>query len=463
MSLDRLFYPKSIAVVGASPKLSGVKLPYFQILKMVGFKGELYPVNPNYEEIEGVRAYPSIDDLPEGIDLAIVGTPAQRSLKVVKAAARRKIKFLHFYTSGFGEGGNNSLELELVDEARKGGIRIVGPNCIGIHSPEAGVSFNFAVKSSIPGDVAFFSQSGGATSNFVSMAISRKIGLNKVISYGNQIDIRAEEYLEYFAKDKKIRFIACYVEDIKEPRAFLKALKEATETKPVAILKGGMTKQGAKAAASHTGALASDHQIWASAIRQHGGILVENFEQLLDLALIGSSSKTPKGTRMGFLGAGGGAAVSFTDLAILAGLSLPELQKTTQEIISEKIDEVNTSTVNPVDLGMYGFDFNVMAHTIKALRQDKGIDVIIPYFSIDYISTFQSDQIESGPHAIIEAANSTGKSVVPVLSKFTEDNIGMEKARISIYSSFRDAGLPVYATIQDAIYSIKRYLEWVKT
>ena len=462
MGLNRLFYPKSIAVIGASPKMGGGKLPYFQILRMVGFKGDLYPVNPGYEEIDGVKAYASIDDLPEGIDFAIVGAPARQSLEIIKSAVRRKIKFVHFFTSGFGEEGNHSLEQELVGEAKKGGTRIVGPNCIGIHSPEAGVSFDFTVKDSTPGNVAFFSQSGGATSNFVRMAVSRKIGLNKVVSYGNQIDIRAEDYLEYFAKDEKIRLIAGYIEDMKDPRAFLRALKDATQTKPVVILKGGMTNRGAKAAASHTGALASNHQIWASAVRQHGGILVDNFEQLLDLSMLGTGKITPQGPRMGFLGAGGGAAVSFTDLAVLGGLELPELKEETRELISQKIRSINTSTVNPVDLGFYGFDFTIMAHTIRALNRDKNIDAIIPYFSLDYITTFQRDQIESGPYAIAEAAKEAEKPIIPILSKFTEDNIEMEKVRISIFSAFREAGLPVYSTIQDAVYSITRYLEWVR-
>jgi len=259
MSLDSLFYPKSIAVIGASPNIGGGKLPYYQILKMIGFKGNLYPVNPKYTNIGGAKTYASIDDLPEGIDFAIVGTPAERSLDVIKAAVRREIKFVHFFTSGFGEEGNHELERLLVEEARKGGTRIVGPNCIGIHSPGAAVSFDYTLKIDVPGDVSFLGQSGGATSNFVRMATSRKIALNKVVSYGNQIDVSAEEYLEYFAGDKNVRLIAAYIEDIKNPRAFLATLREATRSKPVVILKGGMTQQGAKAAASHTGALASNH------------------------------------------------------------------------------------------------------------------------------------------------------------------------------------------------------------
>ena len=171
--------------------------------------------------------------------------------------------------------------------------------------------------------------------------------------------------------------------------------------------------------------------------------------------------KPASGPRVGFMVAGGGEAVTFTDLAALGGLALPELQKDTQELISQKISAVNTSTPNPVDLGMFGLDFNVMSHTIMAMAQDDCIDVIIPFLSVDFISTFQRDQIEDGPGIIIEAAKKAKKPVIPVLSTCSQDNIDIEKTRISMFSSFRDAGLPVFATTQDCIYSISKYLEWV--
>jgi len=461
MNLDSLFYPKSVAVIGASAKFGGGKIPYYHILKTGGYEGDLYPVNPKYDEIDGVKFYQSINDLPEGIDLAIVTAPFKESLEIMKSAARKKIKFIHFFTAGFSETGNKDLEDGLLNVAKKNGIRIVGPNCIGIYCFESRVSFGFTVQENSSMNTGFFGQSGGVTSNFVRAAISNRLGLNKVVSYGNQIDIGAEDYLEYFAKDEKIKIIAGYIEDLKDPRAFLSALKRATKVKPVILLKGGMTEVGAKAAASHTGAMASNFLIWSSAMRQHGAILVENFEQMMNIAMLGTCKTPPRGPRVGFMVAGGGEAVTFTDLAALGGLALPELQKDTQELISQKISAVNTSTPNPVDLGMFGFDFNVMSHTIMAMAQDDCIDVIIPFLSVDFISTFQRDQIEDGPGIIIEAAKKAKKPVIPVLSTCSQDNIDIEKTRISMFSSFRDAGLPVFATTQDCIYSISKYLEWV--
>ena len=461
MGLKRLFYPESIAVLGASPNMGGGKIPYLQVMQMLGYRGTLYPVNPKYNNISGLQSYPSIDDLPEGVDLVIASVPAAEALNTVKAAARRKVRFLHFFTSGFSEAGNRSLETELLREAAQGGTRIVGPNCIGIHCADSRVSFTPETQGDIPKEVAFFGQSGGTTSNFVGMAMARRIGLNKVVSYGNQIDVTAEDYLAYFAGDEKIRVIAGYLEDIKNPRKFLKALKEATRSKPVVILKGGMTRQGARAAASHTGALSSNHVIWSSAIQQHGGVLVDTIEGMLDFVMMAVSKRRAHGPRLGFLGAGGGVAVSFTDLAALAGLSLPELSPATQKMIGLKIRAINTSTTNPVDLGFYGFDFEVMAHTIRALAKDGNIDVIIPYFSADYIAVAQFDKMESGPEAIIQAADEAEKPVIPVLSKFAETNMDVERVRVSVFSAFRKAGLPVYGTIQDLICATGKYLEWL--
>ena len=462
MNLDSLFYPKSVAVIGASAAKGGAKLPYFQVLQENGYQGALYPVNPKAEEINGVKAYASIDDLPDGIDFTIVIVPAGQSVEIMKAAAKKKFKFIHFFTSGFGEIGNHELEAELLQEAKKGGVRIVGPNCLGVHATESKLSFGKPAQEQTPGSVAFLGQSGGVTGNFMSLAMTRKIWLNKVVSYGNQIDLKVEDYLDYFADDEHIRLIACYIEDIKNPRAFLDVLKRTTARKPVIILKGGKTESGSKAAASHTGALAGDYIIWASAIRQHGGILVDDFEQMMNLVMLGAEGKVLPGKRVGFLGAGGGVSVLFTDLATEAGLSLPELQDKTQRMISEKIKGVNTSTINPVDLGAFGFDLSVMLHTMKALDGDDRIDVIVPYFSVEYILRAEVRlNVKNNQQTFLDMASVIRKPVVPILASFVEDDLDLERTRITTFSTMRKAGFPVYTKIQDAVYAIGRYFEWI--
>ncbi|HOM28812.1 MAG TPA: CoA-binding protein [Deltaproteobacteria bacterium] len=461
MDLHRLFHPESVAVVGASPHIGGGKLPYYQVLQMAGYKGRLYPVNPKYDSIAGAKVYASLDDLPEPVDLAIASVPYEKALETVEAAARRGVKFIHFFTSGFSEVGNHDLERAMVEAARRGGTRIVGPNCIGIHCQASAITCDVprAPLSGV-GDVAFLGQSGGMTHNFMRMATARYMELNKVVSYGNQIDLGVDDYLEYLAGDETVKVIACYIEDIKRGRRFAEVLGRAVSKKPVIVLKGGVTEQGAKAAYSHTGAMAARHELWTALMHQRRAIEAETFEHLMDLAMVAVARRRPEGPRLGFLGAGGGTSVLFTDLSSRAGLALPQLHTATQRRIASRISSVNTSTANPVDLGFYGFDFTIMAHTIEAMASDPSIDVIVPYFSLDFITSFQKDQIETGPHAIVQAASSIDKPVVPILSQFTENSIDIEEVRIRMTAIFRKAGLAVYRTPQDAVAAIQGYLTW---
>jgi len=462
MDLHRLFFPESIAVVGASPNIGPGRVPYYQLLKSTGYKGRLYAVNPRYNEIDGETVYQTIEGLPGPIDLVIATIPAGQALDVVKSCAEKGVKFIHFFTSGFSEIGDKGLEKAMIDAARLGGVRIIGPNCMGVHCSEAGISCDLPNIVPLPaGKTAFLGQSGGMTNNFMRMAQSKQIMLNKVVSYGNQIDLKVEDYLEYFAHDDTVQAISCYIEDIKDMKRFTAVLKRNASQKPVIILKGGTTEQGAKAAASHTGAMAARNEIWTALMRQYGCIQAQNFEHMIDLAMMAVSERMPTGPRLGFLGAGGGTSVLFTDIAYSQGFTLPELNPQTQERISEKISNVNTSTSNPVDLGFFGFDFTIMAHTISAMAEDDRIDIIIPYFSLDFITSFQRDQLESGPYTIIEAAQKTNKPVVPILSKFTENSIEIEEVRIKMSSVFRDAGLPVYNTPQDALASLRGLWNWI--
>lgn len=456
--MDRLFYPHSIAVVGASPNFGGGKLPYYQVLKGTGYAGRLYPVNPKYSQIDGEKVYAALEDLPEAVDLAIVSVPADMALATLKTAAAMGVKYVHFFTSGFGEVGNTQLEDAMLKA--RGQTHIIGPNCIGVHCTESRLLFDPFFRQSGIGKAAFLGQSGGITSNFIRMAQSRHIPINKVVSYGNQIDITIEDLIDYLAQDATVGVIAAYIEDIKNGERFRQVLHRATQAKPVVILKGGTTEHGARAAASHTGAIAARHSVWEAVMRQTRCIQVETFEQLMDVIMLATSDKPPTGERIGFLGAGGGTSVLFTDLASQHGLRLPELDQETQTGIAQRIRSINTCTLNPVDLGAYGFDFNVMAHTMQVLDGDPNIDLIVPYFSLDFISSFQIDQVESGPYTLIETARRMRKPMIPIFSRFTEDDLHLEEMRIKIFALLRQAGLPVFNNIQDCIMSLGAILGW---
>ncbi|MBN1634956.1 MAG: CoA-binding protein [Deltaproteobacteria bacterium] len=460
MDLDRLFYPRSIAFVGASPNLMSGKIPFYHFHRHSGYTGDIYAINPKYKEIDGNRVYASLEELPASADLAIVSVPAENVLDVVRAAVKKEIRFVHLFTSGFSETGNHSLEKEMLQTIEGSKTRIVGPNCIGVLCTESKVTFNPLIKQEGPGKVGFLGQSGGVSDNFVLNAQSHRIELNKAVSFGNQIDLRAEDYLTYFAQDESIRAIAAYIEDVKDSKSFITALRETSRKKPIVVLKGGRTKQGTKAAFSHTGAMSGSYQVFSAIMRQLKCIEVQTFEQMIDVTMLATADRIPRGGNIGFVGAGGGTSVMFTDLANLQGLVLPELNQKTKQDIARHISTVNTSTTNPVDLGAYGFSFSIMAHAMQALDEDDNIDVIIPYFCLDYIKWQPKERREKGPPLIVETYRKLQKPVIPIISLFSDDNPDIEAERIRMFSLFRQAGLPVYTTLTDAVNAVRSILTW---
>jgi acyl-CoA synthetase (NDP forming) len=460
MDLKHLFYPRSIAVVGASPDMATGRMPFFQILKSTGYKGNVYPVNPSHQEINGQRVYPSLAEVPDSVDLAVCLVPSRFAMDTLEVAVEKGVRFVHFFTSGFSEAGETELEEAMIRVARKGGTRIVGPNCLGIHCADSGVTFDPTIEQQGPGTVAFLGQSGGVTNNFMRMAHARGIGINKAVSFGNQMDLTVSEFLEYLADDDGVRVIAAYIEDIKDRGAFLRVLKKITPNKPVIILKGGITGEGAEAAASHTGAMAGDYSIWSAVMRQHRCIEVHTERQMVDAVMLATSQKIPAGPRVGYLGTGGGTSVLFTDLAASAGFSIPELSKKTQESIGSTIPDVNTSTRNPVDLGAAGFALSIVTHAMREMDRDENTDFIIIYLSLDYLNLFERKRLEEGLHAIGAEAERLAKPVIPVLAKAADDNPRLEEIRLLALSLFRGAGLSMYNDLEDAVAAVRAVLPW---
>jgi acyl-CoA synthetase (NDP forming) len=460
MDLKHLFYPRSIAVVGASPAMATGRMPFFQILKGMGYKGEVYPVNPSHKEIDGHPVYPSLAEVPDSVDLAVCLVPYRHAVDSLEVAVEKGVRFVHFFTSGFSEAGNADLEDAMLRVARKGGTRILGPNCLGVHCADSGVTFDPTVEQEGPGTVAFLGQSGGVTNNFMRMANARGIGINKAVSFGNQMDLTVSEFMEYLADDDAIEVIAAYIEDIKDGERFLRVLKRITPTKPVVILKGGVTGEGAEAAATHTGALAGDHSIWSAAMRQHRCIEVDTERQMVDVVMLATAEKIPAGRRIGYLGTGGGTSVLFTDLAASAGFSIPELNRATQESIGATIPDVNTSTRNPVDLGAAGFDLRIVTHAMREMDRDENIDFLIIYLSLDFLNLFEHKRLRDGLHAIGEVAGELAKPVIPTLAKAADHKPRLEEIRLLALSIFRGAGLSMYSDLEDGVAAVRAILPW---
>jgi acetyl-CoA synthetase (ADP-forming)/acetyltransferase len=459
---DRLFDPKTVAVVG-SVKRNKIAHQLVTQLTAGRFPGTIAAVNPKGENPEGyphIPGYPDITRLPSAADLALICVPAQFVEQVIGDCGAAGVPFAVVFTSGFSEVGKIDLEEAMIRVARKGGTRIVGPNCLGVHCADSGVSFDPTVEQEGPGTVAFLGQSGGVTNNFMRMANARGIGINKAVSFGNQMDLTIAEFLDYLGDDDGIRVIAAYIEDIKDGGAFLRALKRITPRKPVIILKGGVTGEGAEAAASHTGAMAGDHSIWSAVMRQHRCIEVHTERQMVDVVMLATSKKLPAGPRIGYLGAGGGTSVLFTDLAASAGFLIPELSEKIQKSIGDTIPDVNTSTRNPVDLGAAGFDYNITTHAMRELDRDENIDFMIIYLSSDFLNLFERKRLEEGLHAIGAEAEGLAKPVIPVLAKAADHKPRLEEIRLLALSLFKDAGLSMYNDLEDAVAAVRAVLPW---
>src|SRR6185437_6643891 len=278
-ALDYMFHPRSIAVVGASTQDGPGS--FVAALKEMGFAGPLYPVNPKADEIQGLKCYPRLTEIPGDVDHVISSVPLRFVEQLVEDCAAKHVKVLHFFTAGFSETGDEeatALERRVLARAAELGIRVVGPNCMGLYVPASGLSFMPFLETE-PGPVALLSQSGANAGEFCRTGAARGLRYSKVVSYGNGADVRESELLEYIAEDPETAVVGCYIEGITDGPRFMRALRKAAAAKPVVILKGGRTEAGTRAANSHTGSLAGSLAIFDSAVRQAGAMRVGRMEE----------------------------------------------------------------------------------------------------------------------------------------------------------------------------------------
>jgi acetyl-CoA synthetase (ADP-forming)/acetyltransferase len=461
-SLHKLFYPDSIAVVGASPEVKGDRFPFFQALLQSGFSGRLYPVNPNYPEIAGHKAFARLQEIPESIDLAIITLRAPYVPPIVADCVQTGVRFAVIFSSGFTEGGYPDLEEQIKALVRWGPTRLVGPNCIGPYCPESGVTFAMEEKAREPGNVGFVSQSGGHSITYKTLAGSRGIHFNKILSLGNQCDLTVHEVLRYYAQDPQIRVICAYVEQAKGGKEFSRTLREVACKKPLVIMKGGATEVGARAAFSHTGALASYSQVWQKAVHQLGAILVDDLEEMADATFSCLTLDLPRGPRVGIVVVGGGSSVEMTDMCARNFLEVPILGKETQERIAENIPEANTSCKNPVDLGFMGFFPQIYSQSIRLTAKDPNIDALLLYQITEYFQQFTPHLDWPGNIAaeMAKIRRELEKPLVIVIPPLEQDKPEFITKRQTLVQKLRQNGIPVFPTIDRAakvIHRLQRY------
>ena len=379
-TLDYVFYPESVALVGASN--SEGKIGYFYMKNLVdGFKGKIYPVNPTEETIMGLKAYKSVKDVPEQIDLAIIVVPTKVVLDVINDCAQKGVKAALVTTSGFSEAGKEGKELEakMMDVARKGKVKIVGPNSFGLRNCNIGLNATFAFEGVLEGgDISFLTQSGGGGEAIYVQAKDTGLKFAKFIVCGNKSDLEDYEILEYFGDDKETKVICLFLESIKEGKKFFEEAKKVALKKPIVVSKIGRTEAAARAASSHTAALAGDFKACETAFKQSGAIYAGNTLELMDVVKGLDWQPLPKGNRVGIITASGGFGVELTDLCEEYGLKVPELSKDLQEKIKPHIPYY-ASPKNPVDMTpIWGEFAKVMKIIIEEFYRSSEIDIVVP-------------------------------------------------------------------------------------
>jgi acetyltransferase len=349
--LDAVLHPRSVAVVGASANPDTPGYDYVASMQEFGYRGRIFPVSPKGGEILGLPVYKSVAEIPEEIDYLISCIPSDYILDLVRDAASRNVKAMQLFTGRFSETGRPEgveLEHQLMDAARAAGIRIIGPNCMGVLYPGHGLSFRRDMNHS-SGTVGMLSQSGNLLFEVNHFGAPRGLYFSKAISYGNGVDLDESDFLDYFAEDDATKVVGAYVEGVHDGRRFLISLKRAASRKPVVVLKGGRTRAGGRAAASHTAALAGASQVFNAALRQAGALVVSTVEDLIDMLIAFTYMKPGSGTRLGMVGAGGGRSVLTADLCEELGLSVPPLPADVDAKVAERAPDLAGWVTNPVD------------------------------------------------------------------------------------------------------------------
>jgi len=347
------FDPRSIAIIGASRHEEKIGFVILRQLIRAGYQGKIYPINPSAEEILGLRCYKSVTDVPDEIDLAVIAVPAKIVPSVMRDCGAKGVKVAIVISSGFSEIGNKELEEEVIRIAKEHGVRVIGPNCMGVFNPERGLDMLF-VKDELlprcrPGSVALLSQSGSVGTNMMSMLRKMGMGLSKFVSYGNKADVDEADLLDILREDPSTKVVSIYLEGVRDGRRLMEAIRRTAPVKPVVVIKVGRSQVGERAVASHTGSLAGSSAIYLAALRQAGAVLVETFEQLLDVSKGLSMQPPSRGRKVFVITNGGGYGIMAVDELERRGMILPEVPEHIKDTLRGEFPPYY-SIENPMDL-----------------------------------------------------------------------------------------------------------------
>ncbi|MDP2674086.1 MAG: CoA-binding protein [Dehalococcoidia bacterium] len=462
--IEAIFHPRSIAVVGASANPDTPGYDYLHALQAFGYAGEIYPVNPRAEEILGLTSYPSLRATPETVDYVISCIPASAVLDLVDDCAAKGARALQLFTARFSETGRaegTELERRLAERARAAGVRIIGPNCMGLLYPAQGISFR-ADMPQRPGKIGLLSQSGNLLFELTYFGEPRGLRFSKAVSYGNGIDLNESDFLEYFAADGETAVVGAYVEGVRDGRRFLAALKRAAAAKPAVVLKGGRTAAGGRAAASHTAALAGQRDVWDAAVAQAGAVPVDTVEELIDMLLAFAYMRPGGGRRLGMVGGGGGRSVLTADQCEELGLSVPPLPADVEKRIAEKAPDLAGWLTNPVDQSILAGSGVGGTSVLEWMDASPGIDLLLANVGEAWALGRPNAEalLNRIPERFAEIGARTGKPLAAVIGPADYSDERLWRLVSASRETLVEAELAVFPSVERAVRALARFVAY---
>ena len=463
---ERIFYPRSIAVVGASANPFKMGSLWVWGLTSSGFKGPIYPVNPGGGEVYGLKIYPNLTSITGPVDLVVCCIPRASVLHLLDDCADKRIGAIYFFTAGFRETGEPEwirVEEEMARRARKGEFRIIGPNCIGVCCPEHGIPYGPSTLLGRVGSAGFISQSGGHAGKMMEIATTRHIGFSKVVSIGNCCDLGSADFLEYMASDPKTSVIGLYLEGPRDSQRLIQVIGAASKKKPVVVWKGGRTEAGARAANSLTGALAASADVWSAALKQVGAVEVHGLDELADTLLlfqkVGNLERSNLGIVCGLTDGGGGEAVLAADACAALGIKVTPFTERTRRELLGLLGQVGSVLVNPLDVSQRPGDLQALERAIELVTGEPQIDVLVVYENADLLTRFMTREVADLVNGVIaKVARTQSKPTIVVSPPGSSDT-----DRLDIEYRLSEAGIPVYPSMERAARAIANVNQYYRS
>ena len=464
-TLDEVFCPRGVAVVGASASNLSFAELVVHALKDAKFPA-IYPVNPKYKEVLGLACYASLTDIPGAVDHVIVNIPAESVLKLLDDCAAKRVRSVHFFTAGFGETGDAEraeLERAMLVKAKAGGFRIIGPNCIGLYVPKSRLVNNLNSPLE-PGPIAFISQSGGHAQNLPNYSLARGLRFSKVVSYGNALDVNESELLDYFSRDPETQIIGAYIEGVKDGKRFMRVLAETAARKPVVIYKGGRTEAGRRAAYGHTASMTSSVAIFDALCRQAKAIPVDDVEEMIDvLTALRFVHPLPRDTGAALMGAGGGPSVLAGDEMEKEGLRMPCLSPAVQAELKQSLPVAGSIFINPLDTPNLTAP-DAISKAMQVIGRVPEIHMLIYHLGFHPISHWGLGRlslenfVKPAIGVMKEAMRKTGKPVL--LAMRPPQGLDGMTEFLAAQQGFVEAGFPVFYSMRQLARAMVRVIAW---